>query len=335
MADFDRAVRRGRSATTWWWPSALPAQLLRHVRQLPVRFVADLYNPIVVEGLEAASRRARAAARTRRGAPDGADGDGPVRGGRLRHLREREAARPAGWAGWPGRAGRPAGLPPTTRPTARSSTWCPSGSRASAGTPTRPLRERLAGHRSRRQVLLWGGGIWRWLDALTADPRGAAPGGRGPRGAPGVPGRRPARSSAPGRFPPLPKRRSRWRASAAWRARMSTSTRAGSPTQNAKASCWRPTWVCRPTRPPRDALLLSHPDTRLPLGRAARRDDQGDAVGDLVSAEGLGTTVAAGDDGPSRRPARRCSTTLTAARRSAAEQSWWPTGCAGQRWPSR
>ena len=34
----------------------LPAQLLRRVRHLPVRFVADLYNPIVVEGLEAASR---------------------------------------------------------------------------------------------------------------------------------------------------------------------------------------------------------------------------------------------------------------------------------------
>ena len=89
-------------ATTWWWPSGCPPSCCARVRKLPVRFVADLYNPIVVEGLEAASREPEPQ-RHGLGAPDRADGDGAVRGRRLRRLRQREAARPV--AGRDGLAG--------------------------------------------------------------------------------------------------------------------------------------------------------------------------------------------------------------------------------------
>ena len=50
-----RRAARGRArATTWSSPSGCPPQLLRYVARLPVRFVADLYNPQMIEVLEAA-----------------------------------------------------------------------------------------------------------------------------------------------------------------------------------------------------------------------------------------------------------------------------------------
>ena len=77
----------------------LPPQLLRNVAKLPVRFVADLYNPQMIEVLEAAGHDGRelAAARLALDA-------GPVRGRRPGHLREREAARPVAGRDGPRRA---------------------------------------------------------------------------------------------------------------------------------------------------------------------------------------------------------------------------------------
>ena len=46
----------------------LPPQLLRYVAALPVRFVADLYNPQMIEVLEAAGDGLRAARRAAPGA---------------------------------------------------------------------------------------------------------------------------------------------------------------------------------------------------------------------------------------------------------------------------
>src|SRR6266511_1352355 len=69
FADFDRVLEAAGSHDVLV-AQELPAQMLRHVRRLPIRLVADLYNPRPMEVLEAvrdrspgAQRRAQALAR--------------------------------------------------------------------------------------------------------------------------------------------------------------------------------------------------------------------------------------------------------------------------------
>src|SRR5207244_434541 len=52
LADFDLLLDafRGHDVVV---AQQLPAQLLRHLRRLPTRYVADLYNPLMIEVLEA------------------------------------------------------------------------------------------------------------------------------------------------------------------------------------------------------------------------------------------------------------------------------------------
>ena len=52
MSDFDRLLEAVRSHDVVV-AQRLPPQLLRYVARLPVRFVADLYNPQMIEVLEA------------------------------------------------------------------------------------------------------------------------------------------------------------------------------------------------------------------------------------------------------------------------------------------
>jgi glycosyltransferase involved in cell wall biosynthesis len=144
----------------------LPSQLLRNVEKLPIRYVADLYNPLMIELLEAL-----------------ADADTPRKASLARRLTRMVFAQCATadfvicasekqrdlWLGGMSLSGLidldsyrgdrtyralvdvvPFGLPDGT-----------------------PLHERQVlkgvwpGIGADAEVLLWGGGIWRWLDALT------------------------------------------------------------------------------------------------------------------------------------------------------------------------
>ena len=144
---------------------ALPAQHLRHLARLQTRYVADLYNPLVVEVLEAL-------------APDAPRARATVRQTALSVLAQCAAAdliicasekQRDLWLGGMAMAGLldvdayredptyrafvdvvPFGLPSTRR--SRTVPGC-----ASAGPPSA----------TDDRVLIWGGGIWRWLDPLT------------------------------------------------------------------------------------------------------------------------------------------------------------------------
>ena len=128
-----RCSRRCAS-TTSSWPSGFRRSCCATSARLPVRFVADLYNPQMIEVLEAAGA---------------ADGDssarrawrsmlGPVRGSRPRDLREREAARPVARGHGARRARGPRALPAPTRPSGVRRRGARSGSRRSLRGTTRP-----------------------------------------------------------------------------------------------------------------------------------------------------------------------------------------------------
>jgi Glycosyl transferases group 1 len=145
----------------------LPAQLLRYVQKLPIRYVADLYNPLMIELLEAMADarvpRERSLARrlTRTVLAQCAAADFML----CASEKQRDL-----WIGGIGLSGLidldsyrsdrtyrafvdvvPFGLP--DRPPVRT------------GPPV--LKGAWSGIGEHDQVLLWGGGIWRWLDALT------------------------------------------------------------------------------------------------------------------------------------------------------------------------
>ena len=144
----------------------LPAQLLRRVRRLPVRYVADLYNPIVVEGLEAAAREPelRATASVRQTAltvmAQCAAADFVV----CASEKQRDL-----WLGGMSMAGlvdlRAYRHDPTYRQFVDVVPFgVPSEPPRAAA---RPLKGAWPGIGPGDEVLIWGGGIWRWLDALT------------------------------------------------------------------------------------------------------------------------------------------------------------------------
>jgi hypothetical protein len=162
LADFDRlleAIRRHDVVVA----QRLPPQLLRYVARMPVRFVADLYNPLMIEVLEAAGA------------------DGPSTSPRIvwRSMlgqcavadlvicaseKQRDL-----WLGGMGLAGLIDIERYRADPTFRSYVDV-----VPFGLPERPPARRepvlkgvWPGIGADDQVLLWAGGVWRWLDAIT------------------------------------------------------------------------------------------------------------------------------------------------------------------------
>ena len=144
----------------------LPAQLLRYIQKLPTRYVADLYNPLMIELLEAL-----------------ADAGAPREQSLARRLTRMVYAQCAGadfiicasekqrdlWLGGLGLAGL-IDLDSYRRDrTYRARVdVVPFGLSDRAPVHRQPVLKGVhPGIGADDQVLLWGGGIWRWLDALT------------------------------------------------------------------------------------------------------------------------------------------------------------------------
>ena len=221
----------------------LPPQLLRNVARLPVRFVADLYNPQMIEVLEAVGEGEESSARRAAKSMLGqcAVADFIV----CASEKQRDL-----WLGGMGLAGLIDVDRYRVDPTFRRFVDV-----VPFGLPERPPRARRAGAvkgvwpgiGANDQVLLWAGGVWRWLDAITpiraverlraggrpvhlvflgaAGPRWSRTDGADER-------RRGGRVRAP---------------SAAWRASACTSTTAGCPTRSARPTSSRPTSASAPT----------------------------------------------------------------------------------------
>jgi glycosyltransferase involved in cell wall biosynthesis len=162
LSDFDRLLEAVRTHDVVV-AQRLPPQLLRYVARLPVRFVADLYNPQMIEVLEAAgadnhSRSPRRAWRSMLGQCAVAD----------LVICASEKQRDL-WLGGMGLAGLIEVERYRADPTFRSFVDV-----VPFGLPERPpqrtepvLRGVWPGIGPNDRVLLWAGGIWRWLDALT------------------------------------------------------------------------------------------------------------------------------------------------------------------------
>ena len=144
----------------------LPAQLLRYVTKLPIRYVADLYNPLVVELLEAL-----------------ADAGAPREDALVRRFTKVVWAQCAVadfiicasetqrdlWIGGLGLSGLiDLGAYRQDRTFRAFVDVVPFGLRDTPPTRGEPVLKGVwPGIGPDDQVLLWGGGIWRWLDALT------------------------------------------------------------------------------------------------------------------------------------------------------------------------
>jgi glycosyltransferase involved in cell wall biosynthesis len=161
LADFDRLLKAVRSHDVVV-AQRLPPQLLRYVARLPVRHVADLYNPQMIEVLEAAG---------------GGGGSSPRRAWRsmlgqcavadlviCASEKQRDL-----WLGGMGMAGL---IDPARY--RRDPTFRLFVDVVPFGLPDRPprasgpvLKGVWPGIGLHDSVMLWAGGIWRWLDALT------------------------------------------------------------------------------------------------------------------------------------------------------------------------
>ena len=144
----------------------LPAQLLRYVERLPIRYVADLYNPLMIELLEALAEanapREQSLARrlTRTVFAQCAVADFVI----CASEKQRDL-----WLGGMGLSGLI-----DLESYRRDRTYRAIVDVVPFGLAERsPAHERAVlkgvwpGIGSDDRVLLWGGGIWRWLDALT------------------------------------------------------------------------------------------------------------------------------------------------------------------------
>ena len=161
LSDFDghlAAIRRNDVVVA----QRLPPQLLRYVARMPVRFVADLYNPQMIEVLEAIGRDRGSAARRAWRSMLGqcAVADLVV----CASEKQRDL-----WLGGMSLAGL---LDPDryrADPTFRSFVdvvpfGLPEHPPQSAGPVLKGVWPRIG---EQDRVLLWAGGVWRWLDALT------------------------------------------------------------------------------------------------------------------------------------------------------------------------
>jgi glycosyltransferase involved in cell wall biosynthesis len=163
--DFDRllAALRAHDVVV---AQQLPAQLLRYVQRLPIRYVADLYNPLMIEMLEAladagASRERSLTRRlTRTVFAQCAAADFVI----CASERQRDL-----WLGGMGLSGLI-----DLESYRRDRTYRTIVDVVPFGVPERPpvhrrqvLKGVWPGIGAGDRVLIWGGGIWRWLDALT------------------------------------------------------------------------------------------------------------------------------------------------------------------------
>jgi glycosyltransferase involved in cell wall biosynthesis len=166
FADFDRLLAATRDHDVLV-AQELPAQLLRHVRRLPVHLVADLYNPRPMEVLEAvrdrspaAQRRAQALARLTTLAMCAAADFIVCASEKQRDL----------WLGGLALHGLLALDRYRADPSLRSLIdvvpfGLPAAEPRPAAAPV--LKGAWPGIGPEDRVLLWGGGIWNWLDAIT------------------------------------------------------------------------------------------------------------------------------------------------------------------------
>ncbi|HEV3378607.1 MAG TPA: glycosyltransferase [Thermoleophilaceae bacterium] len=162
LSDFDvllEAVRRHDVVVA----QRLPPQLLRYVARMPVRFVADLYNPQMIEVLEAmdggGESSQRRAWRSMLGQCAVAD----------LVLCASEKQRDM-WLGGLGLAGLIDPERYRADPTFRSFVdVVPFGlpDRPPRPSPEPVLRGVWPGIGPDDRVLIWAGGVWRWLDAIT------------------------------------------------------------------------------------------------------------------------------------------------------------------------
>ncbi len=141
----------------------LPPQLLRYVARLPVRFVADLYNPLMIEVLEAGGRDESSPRRTSKlMLGQCAVADFIV----CASEKQRDL-----WLGGLALAGLLDLDRYRADPTFRSVIdTVPFGlpEQPAAPAPGGPvLKGVLPGIEAEDRVLVWAGGIWRWLDPLT------------------------------------------------------------------------------------------------------------------------------------------------------------------------
>jgi hypothetical protein len=164
-ADFDRLLAAVRSHDVVV-AQQLPAQLLRYVQKLPIRYVADLYNPLTIELLEALAdahaprKRSLARRLTRTVFAQCAAADFVI----CASEKQRDL-----WLGGIALAGLI-----DLESYRRDRTYraivdvVPFGLSERPPAHVRPvLKGVYPGIGADDQVLLWGGGIWRWLDPLT------------------------------------------------------------------------------------------------------------------------------------------------------------------------
>jgi glycosyltransferase involved in cell wall biosynthesis len=161
LSDFDAllaAVKRHDVVVA----QRLPPQLLRYVARMPVRFVADLYNPQMIEVLEAGadgpSTSPRRAWRSMLGQCAVAD----------LVICASEKQRDL-WLGGMGLAGLIDVERYRADPTFRSYVdVVPFGLPDRPPRPSAPVLKGVwPGIAADDRVLLWAGGVWRWLDAIT------------------------------------------------------------------------------------------------------------------------------------------------------------------------
>jgi glycosyltransferase involved in cell wall biosynthesis len=161
LADFDELLQAVKTHDVVV-AQRLPPQLLRYVARMPVRFVADLYNPQMIEVLEAAgdgpSTSPRRAWRSMLGQCAVAD----------LVICASEKQRDL-WLGGMGLAGLIDIERYRADPTFRSYVdVVPFGLPDREPTRSEPVLKGVwPGIGPDDQVLLWAGGVWRWLDAIT------------------------------------------------------------------------------------------------------------------------------------------------------------------------
>ena len=162
----------------------LPISTMLRLAREPIRVVYDLYDPVLLESLAGSVRR------------DGTAGPPPARASTLLARYEKlfhEVVLATGdgfvcaserqrdlWLGWLAALGRLDAAEHARDPTLRSLVdVVPFGIDPTPPRPTRPvLRGVLPGVTPESRVLIWGGGIWDWLDPLTVIRAVAALSGR-------------------------------------------------------------------------------------------------------------------------------------------------------------
>ena len=272
MADVEALVAAAREHDVVS-PRSCRRSVLERLARAPARLVADLYNPIVVEVLAGVAAR-----------PPAARSAGSTGGSSRARSRCCAAADLVLCANerqrdlWIGGMALHGLLDPDAYardPTLRSLVdvvpfGLPDGPAAGAGG--RAAR-RVPRDRRRDRVLVWGGGVWGWLDPVTPIAGGRAARRRPPRPA----RRRPARA---GGDRPGGGGRGGGRGGAAARgcsAPACTSTRAGCPTRSAARGSPRPTSASAPTATTLEARyahrtrLLDYLWAGLPVVTTSRR----------------------------------------------------------------